>query len=102
MGKQRGNPKVQVRIPRPLLANVRLFAEMYKAPVHVFLRDMIAATCGGQLEVTGEFQKRLGRGIDEKRQLELNMGNGVVLGRPGETHKAGYRAVKGRPTGGEP
>jgi hypothetical protein len=86
---------VQVRIPRPLHRNVRACAKLYKAPVPVFLRDMIAATCSGDMDTSFAFQSRLSKGMIEARQRELGFDSGkLVLGRPGEAQKQGYKALR--------
>jgi len=89
-----GNPTIQVRVPKPLLRNVRAVARCYKAPVPVFVRDMLSATCAGDPKLAIEFQTRVARGMIEKRQRELSFDGGQeVLGRPGQDAKKGYEVI---------
>lgn len=91
---RKGNPLIQVRVPKLLYRNVRMCAKLYKAPMPVFVRDMVRAICNNEPGFGMDFQNRLARGIIAHRQQELALDNGaLVLGRPGQTAKKGYAAL---------
>lgn len=84
--KHRGSPQVNLRVPRLLLAKVRMVAKLYGADVPVFIRAMLEATCSGDGEKAVEFQTRVARGVIAHRQRALDLGDYGLTG-PGQSVK---------------
>ena len=80
--KQYGNPQVQARVPRALHRKLRGLARLYKAPLPVFLRDLLDGIC--DTEKMQAFQLRLAKAMMAHQQRELML-----------TAKEGFTAPKG-------
>lgn len=84
--KRLGSPQVNLRVPRLLLAKVRMVAKLYGEDVPVFIRAMLEATCSGDGEKAVEFQTRVARGVIAHRQRALDLGE-YGLTAPGQSVK---------------
>ena len=67
--KVRGNPHINVRVPKPLHRKVRGLARLYKAPLPVFIRDLLESLVS--MEKAHAFQLRLQRAMIAHQQKEL-------------------------------
>lgn len=69
MTKRDGNPLLSVRVPRALHRRVRGLARLYKAPLPVFVRDLLGSLT--DVEKAQAFQLRLQRAMIAHQQREL-------------------------------
>jgi hypothetical protein len=67
--KPRGNPQLQVRVPRLLHRKIRGLARLYKAPVAVFHRDLLETLV--DVSKAQSFHLRLQRAMIAHQQKEL-------------------------------
>jgi hypothetical protein len=72
--KYYGNPILRARVPRDVHRKMRALAKMYKAPLPEFVRDLFVMMVDPTAAAL--FNQRLGAGMTEYRQKQLDLSDG--------------------------